>query len=84
MSRRGYAQVLANDAIHQAIASVLDPHLKARRSRLATFEVVCCTSTRRTPSSMQELNFRKRAMLKHLQTTMPESNVTDLRFRVQS
>ncbi len=83
MSRRGYAQVLANDAIHQAIASVLDPHLSSSfqvgNLRSGVLQIYATDSV-----SMQELNFRKRAMLKHLQTTMPESHVTDLRFRVQT
>jgi hypothetical protein len=83
MSRRGYAQVMASDAIHQAIASVLDPHLKAAfqvgNLRGGILQVYATDSV-----SMQELNFRKRAMLKHLQKTLPESKVTDLRFRIQS
>jgi len=83
MSRRGYAQVLASDAIHQAVASVLDPHLKAAfqvgNLRGGVLHIYATDSV-----SLQELNFRKRAMLKHLQQTLPESQVTDLRFRIQS
>jgi len=83
MSRRGYAQVLASDAIHQAIASVLDPHLKAAfqvgNLRSGVLHIYATDSV-----SLQELNFRKRAMLKHLQQTLPETQVTDLRFRIQS
>ena len=83
LSRRGYAQVLAGDAIHQAIASVLDPHLKAAfqvgNLRAGVLHLYATDSV-----SLQELNFRKRAMLKHLQETLPESKVTDLRFRIQS
>ena len=34
--------------------------------------------------TLQELNFRKRAILKRIQTEAPDSKITDLRFRVQS
>ena len=83
MSRRGYAQVVANDAIHQTIASVLDPHLskafQGGNLRAGVLQIYSTDSV-----SLQELNFRKRVMLKQLQQTLPNSKVTDLRFRIQT
>jgi len=34
--------------------------------------------------TMQELNFRKRGILKRMQRELPDNKITDLRFRVQS
>lgn len=83
LSRRGYAQVLANDDLHRAVASVVDPHLRSAfqigNLRGGVLQIYATDSV-----TLQELNFRKRAILKHLQTTLPESKVTDLRFRIQS
>lgn len=83
MSRRGYAQVAANDELHQEIASVIGVALQAefqvgnlRRGILQIYA--------RDSVTLQELNFQKRAILKHLQKVLPDSRVNELRFRVQS
>ena len=83
MSRRGYAQVVANETLHEAIASILDEHLRSAfqvgNLRRGVLQVFASDSV-----TLQELNFRKRAILKHLQATVPENKVTDLRFRIQA
>lgn len=83
MSRRGYAQVLTNDAMHQAVATILDSHLQTSfqvgNLRGGVLQIFATDSV-----TLQELNFRKRAILKQLQKSFPESRVTDVRFRVQA
>lgn len=83
MSRRGYAQISAGQAIHEEIAALLDSHLKSSfqvgNLRAGVLQIYAADSV-----TLQELNFRKRAILKHLKHSLPESRVTDLRFRIQT
>ena len=83
MSRRGYAQVLANEVMHGVVASVLDPHLKSAfqlgNLKGGVLQIYASDSV-----TLQEMNFRKRAIVKKLQQSMPESRITDIRFRVQT
>lgn len=82
MSRRGYAAVRANERLHEAIAVALDEHLRTAfqvgNLRGGVLQIFANDSV-----TLQELAFRKRAVLRHLQQHLPDSNVTDLRFRVQ-
>jgi len=83
MSRRGYAQISAGQAIHEQIAALLDSHLSSSfqvgNLRAGVLQIYAADSV-----TLQELNFRKRAILKHLKQSLPESRVTDLRFRIQA
>ncbi len=83
MSRRGYAQLRASEVMQQHVAAVLDPHLRdafqVGALRSGVLQIYATDSV-----TLQELNFRKRAILKQLQQTMPESRVSDVRFRIQT
>lgn len=83
MSRRGYAQVAVNEELHRTVASAIGDQLASEiqigNLRKGVLQVYASDSV-----TLQELNFRKRAILKRLQQELPENKVTDLRFRVQS
>ena len=83
MSRRGYAQVLAGEDLHQVVASVvgqqLGNSLQVGNLRGGVLQIYAADSV-----TLQELNFRKRAILKQLRSELQEHRVTDLRFRIQS
>lgn len=83
ISRRGYAQVLANEELHQTIASAIGDQLASAfqigNLRRGVLQVYASDSV-----TLQELNFRKRAILKQIDRDVPGSQVTDLRFRIQS
>ena len=83
MSRRGYAQVAATEELRQVIASViggpLESAIQIGNLRQGVLQVYAADSV-----TLQELNFHKRAILKHLDRELPENKVIDLRFRIQS
>ena len=83
MSRRGYAQAFACEELQQAIAAVTGDQLgssfQVGKLRDGVLHVYATDSV-----TLQELNFQKRSILKHLQRTVPGNKVTDLRFRIQS
>lgn len=83
MSRRGYAQVAVNEALQQVLAREVGEQLSdaflVGNLRQGVLQVYACDSV-----TLQELNFRKRGILKRIQSEMPDSKITDLRFRVQS
>lgn len=83
MSRRGYAQVAANEALQRVIEREVGQQLsdafRVGNLRQGVLQVYATDSV-----TMQELNFRKRAILKRIQAEAPDSKITDLRFRVQS
>jgi hypothetical protein len=83
MARRGYAQLAANEALQQAVAEVMGSQLatafRVGNLRKGVLQIYATDSV-----TLQEMNFRKRAILKHLQQTFPDSKVIELRFRVQS
>lgn len=82
ISRRGYAQVLASQVLHETIAEVLDSQMKSAfqvgNLRGGVLQIFASDSV-----TLQELNFRKREILRHLQNSQPDSKVSDLRFRIQ-
>jgi hypothetical protein len=82
LSRRGYAQVSVNESLNRAIASVLESHLHSSflvgNLRGGVLQIFAKDSV-----SLQELVFRKRAILQELQKSLPECKVRDLRFRIQ-
>ena len=82
ISRRGYAQVSANEAIQQLIVSEVGQDLGAGlmvgNLRQGVLQVYASDS-----ATLQELNFRKRAILRCLQRELADSKIKDLRFRIQ-
>ena len=88
MSRRGYAQVAATEQLHAAIASTLHSDLsdnelgnqiivgKISRGVLQVFA--------NDSVVLQELTFQKRQILKKIQKDMPQANITDVRFKIQT
>lgn len=83
MSRRGYAQVAVDEELHRTIASVIGEQLatdfQVGNLRKGVLQVYATNSV-----TLQELNFRKRAILQRLRQELPQNLVTDLRFRIQS
>jgi len=83
LSRRGYAQVSANERLQQVVADVVGPSLAGsfevgnlRRGVLYIFAVDSVT--------LQELNFQKRSILHRVQQESPSNPIADVRFRIQS
>ncbi len=83
MARRGYAQVHANEAMMKVLVAEVGQEIgndcsvgKLRAGVLQVFVVDSVT--------LQELNFRKRGILKRLQKEMPGDGITDIRFRIQT
>ncbi len=81
ISRRGYAQIAATSQFHEAISKAVGPNLaavitvgKLNRGVLKIFADDSVT--------IQELTFQKRAILKSIQSQMPDAKVSDLRFAV--
>ncbi len=81
LARRGYAQVNAvielqshfNAAVPAAISQGARPgHLKN-----GVLEIIVADS-----STMQELVFMRRTVLKHLQEKLPQSGIKDLKFKL--
>ena len=83
MSRRGYAQVTVGEEFHAAIGAAVGAQLGEAVSvgnvKKGVLHVFAADSV-----TLQELNFQKRAILRRIQKDLPQSNVTDLRFRIQS
>ena len=83
ISRRGYAQVSANEAMHQLILAEggadLGTGLQVGNLRQGVLHLYASDS-----ATLQELNFRKRGILKRLQRELPENKIKDLRFRIQT
>jgi hypothetical protein len=83
ISRRGYAQVSANEAIHQLIVvevgADLGAGLQVGNLRQGVLQVYASDSV-----TLQELNFRKRGILKRIQREIPDNKIKDLRFRIQT
>lgn len=83
MSRRGYAQVAVNDELQAVIVSAVGSEvansLQVGNLKRGVLQVYASDSV-----TLQELNFQKRQILKKIQKEMPQSGVTDLRFRIQA
>ena len=83
MSRRGYAQITSNDELRATIVAVVGGQLGATLSvgklKQGILQIFATDSV-----TLQELNFQKRSILQRLQKEHPDSNITDLRFRIQS
>lgn len=83
MSRRGYAQVVASEKMHQVIAAAVGPTLQnafqVGKLNAGVLQLYATDSV-----SLQELNFQKRTILRRIQQDLPGNQVTELRFRIQS
>jgi hypothetical protein len=75
--------VSANEAMHQLILAEvgadLGTGLQVGNLRQGVLHVYASDS-----ATLQELNFRKRGILKRLQRELPENKIKDLRFRIQT
>ncbi|MEL6109810.1 MAG: DUF721 domain-containing protein [Planctomycetota bacterium] len=83
ISRRGYAQIEATNQFQTVVESVVGQGLaghvtvgKLRRGVLAVFADDSVV--------VQELMFQKQSILTRIEKELPEANVTDLRFKVQT
>ncbi len=83
MARRGYAQVNANEAMLASLVSEVGPEIgndcSVGKLRSGVLHVFVTNSV-----TLQELNFRKRGILKRLQAETPGETIKDIRFRIQS
>ena len=83
MSRRGYAQIAVGEEFQATIGAAVGQQLSAAISvgnvKQGVLQVYASDSV-----TLQELNFQKRKILKRIQQDLPQSKVTDLRFRIQA
>jgi len=81
MARRGYARVQSatayDTAWREAAGELVAEHTCVGSLRRGTLEVIVANST-----LMQELGFRKAALLKTLGRLLPDEGIENLRFRV--
>lgn len=81
MSRRGYAQMIAGEDFHAtigiAIGGQLGEAITVGKLKSGVLQIFAADSV-----TLQELNFQKRAILKQIQKDLPQSKVTDVRFRI--
>ena len=80
MTRHGYAQLQARvayeQAWRQAAGELVAEHSRVGSLKRGVLEVIVVHST-----LMQELTFRKSAMLKTLAELLPDVRIKDIRFR---
>ena len=83
MSRRGYAQIAVGEEFQASIGAAVGQQLIAAISvgnvKQGVLQIYASDSV-----TLQELNFQKRKILKRIQQDLPQSKVTDLRFRIQA
>lgn len=83
MSRRGYAQITSSDELSETVMAVVGAELGSAVTvgnlRGGVLQIYAADSV-----TLQELNFQKRQILKQIQKAHLQSDVTDLRFRIQS
>jgi len=79
--RRGYAQVRAaeerENAWQEAVGEELAKETQVGPIRRGTLEVFVANSL-----LMQELSFRKEALIKTMQMALPETGIKQIRFRI--
>ena len=83
MSRRGYGQVAANEHLHRSIASAVGQPL-ATACTVGNLKSGVLYLYVSDSVSLQELNFRKRKIMRQLQQDFPDGKVLDIRFRIQA
>ncbi|TWU56896.1 hypothetical protein Poly51_28140 [Rubripirellula tenax] len=83
MSRKGYARSGVNEQLGESIGAAVGPELAAScyvgNLRAGVLQVFVSDSV-----TLQELNFRKRAILRQFQKDIDGNKVTDIRFRIQA
>ncbi len=83
MSRRGYARSGVNEHMIQSIATAVGESLAAScqvgNLRAGVLQVFVTDSV-----ALQELAFRKRAILRQFESDIAGNKITDLRFRIQA
>ena len=83
LARRGYVDTLANDQIMKSLTAEIGPVMAAEcqigKLRAGTLQIFVTDSV-----MMQELNFRKRQILKRIARDLPQSRIDDIRLKVQS
>ncbi len=83
ISRRGYAQVSANEQMMRVISLATGEQLQSAfrvgNLKNGVLQIYASDSV-----TLQELNFQKRTILKRLKSDLPDNKVTDLRFRIQT
>lgn len=83
LARRGYAQVFAADALQSVVEAEVGTSLagsvRVGKVRGGVLQIFAADSV-----TLQELTFRKRALLKRIQADLPENKINELRFRIQT
>ncbi len=83
MSRKGYAQATANDelqnSVNESVGEVLAKSVQVGKLNRGVLQLYASDSV-----TMQELVFQKRKILAGIQSSMPQSKITDLKFKVQA
>lgn len=83
MSRRGYAQLTVGDeflsTITKAVGEQLGSAISIGNVKKGVLHVYAADSV-----TLQELNFQKRTILRRIEKDLPQTKVTDLRFRIQA
>jgi predicted nucleic acid-binding Zn ribbon protein len=81
MSRRGYAQRIAGEDFHStigvAVGGQLGDSITVGKLKSGVLQIFAADSV-----TLQELNFQKRSILKQIQKDLPQSKVSDVRFRI--
>ena len=83
LSRRGYASIAAGEELQNAVTSIVGASLGAS-IRVGNLNRGVLQLYATDSVTMQELMFQKRSILSGLQARLPESKITDIRFRVQA
>lgn len=81
MARRGYSQIQSAEALQRSLATAVGKPLcdavRAGDVRRGILQIYAADST-----SMQELTFLKRQILRQLQQDHPGAGITDVRMKV--
>ena len=81
MNRRGYARAMELDAYQkvlcETVGDAIGRHIRVARLARGRLELVVANS-----AVMQEMTFHQTAFLKNLKSSLPESPITQLRFRI--
>lgn len=81
MARRGYAQGTASEEMLRLIVAEVGSEIgdgcSVGKLRAGVLQIYACDS-----ATLQELNFRRRMVLKRLQNDMPAAKISDIRFKI--
>lgn len=81
MARKGYAQVKSASALHDSVVAVIGAPL-SQTVRVGDVKAGILYIYANDSTSMQELTFQKRKILKRVQLDHAQAKITDVRFRV--